>query len=315
MQHLVTANVFEGVSYSGIVMLAESLRRVSEPLLSHIYQIYREEEVGFETHLDFCRRLNVISVTDDIVTIKSELFFNNVKQKLDATWLLRFLLEGSSVYAQELEEFWIRYIDKVSLEFNQRKYLVNKTAHTRDFLIQIGVFLDLEGDGDYRLTDASKHLFLSRSFKNSKVFSPKALSDKIEDKGRVGAEAEVHALDYEKARLGRKFVEHVEHVSLNDVSCGYDIKSLTLMNDTRLPRFIEVKAVPPSTKRFYLSAGETQTARYYGELYYLYLFPVINGKINIDDLLIFQDPYRKFFNAEEKQWLVEPDGYCIKQDL
>ena len=77
MQHLVTANVFEGVSYSGIVMLAESLRRVSEPLLSHIYQIYREEEVGFETHLDFCRRLNVISVTDDIVTIKSELFFNN----------------------------------------------------------------------------------------------------------------------------------------------------------------------------------------------------------------------------------------------
>ena len=65
------------------------------------------------------------------------------------------------------------------------------------------------------------------------------------------------------------------HIALTDVSAGYDIQSIKLINDKIEKVFIEVKAVSLSDYKFYLSTLEYETARQYKEKYYIYLLQLI----------------------------------------
>jgi hypothetical protein len=83
---------------------------------------------------------------------------------------------------------------------------------------------------------------------------------KQERNSEVGQLGEAFALEYERWRLSKypELVKNIVHVSLDDDTLGYDIKSFE--TDGR-PRYVEVKATEgPLATRFFISANEIACA-------------------------------------------------------
>jgi hypothetical protein len=69
-------------------------------------------------------------------------------------------------------------------------------------------------------------------------------------------------------------------------------------------RYIEVKAVPRQSLRFYWTRNEVEFAAIVGPLYYLYLVPVEAGGIpDLDALTILSDPCSTVLDGDD--WVTE----------
>ena len=78
-------------------------------------------------------------------------------------------------------------------------------------------------------------------------------------------------------------------------------------------RYIEVKAVPSLNSRFYWSRNEVEQSKKLNDYYYLYLLPIsVNVGINIEKLIIIQNPYVEIFNGN--QWDSEAEVYKITKN-
>ncbi len=92
---------------------------------------------------------------------------------------------------------------------------------------------------------------------------------------------------------------HHRVIATHDTTAGagYDIKSFTEESvENHVPRYIEVKAVPPSSMKFYWSANERKMAKLLKEFYFLYLLPVLSrGTFDLDGLQIIQDPFLQVY--------------------
>ena len=134
--------------------------------------------------------------------------------------------------------------------------------------------------------------------------SPEKLKRIIEERERIGKYAELEIVEYEKSRLSfrKELLSRIEHVSLEDTTTGYDIKSFTVDGNVVSERFIEVKAISAIEKRFYLSRNEVEKSKQYRKNYYLYLLPVLGkNKFDLNNLLIIQDPSYVVFNSNKWQ--------------
>ncbi len=92
---------------------------------------------------------------------------------------------------------------------------------------------------------------------------------KAEDDAAVGAAGEKFALAYERWRLREHahLLEKIEHVSLEDDTLGYDIRSF---ETDGAERFVEVKATLGTlTSRFFITANELDCAEKKGKSYVL----------------------------------------------
>jgi hypothetical protein len=88
---------------------------------------------------------------------------------------------------------------------------------------------------------------------------------------------------------------------------GYDIESLTVVGGMPSPRFIEVKAVPAESFRFFWSREERNTAHLLGRSYFLYLVPVYAlRRIDISGLRIVEDAYTNVYE-NGTEWNIESD--------
>lgn len=130
--------------------------------------------------------------------------------------------------------------------------------------------------------------------------SPELLKKKLHKQELRGQKAEEIAINYEKTQaekiLGYIPKNVIKHVSLINVSAGYDIVSFNkelAYNGTIRKIFIEVKAVDENDFRFYFSNNEIQTAKKYGESYYLYLVKIPEGEeINEEKSIVkISNPY------------------------
>ena len=133
----------------------------------------------------------------------------------------------------------------------------------------------------------------------------------------MGTAAEELILEYERERVGKDHEMEVHHIAIVDAAAGFDIKSVTLeQSRIQTPRYIEVKAVPRISLRFYWTRNEVLTARRLGEWYYLYLLPVgRQGKFITNELIIIKNPAVEVL-AEPDKWLVEPEVLqCSKRPV
>ena len=103
----------------------------------------------------------------------------------------------------------------------------------------------------------------------------------------------------------------IVHISLEDTSAGYDIKSFTIEDDNSVnERFIEVKAISTIEKKFFMSRNEVNKSKLYRQHYYLYLLPVLDKyKFDLKNLLIIQDPSSVIFSTN--QWQVTCEQFEI----
>jgi hypothetical protein len=143
--------------------------------------------------------------------------------------------------------------------------------------------------------------------------SPAKLKSDLEAKGTIGMNAELAVVEYEKKRVGSEYASLIDHVSSRDASAGYDIESVTVATSSYMPRYIEVKAVPSTTYRFYWSENEIAMSHVLRDLYYLYLLPISpSGKFELSQLMIICDPPESIL-LPESEWSIE--AYTIRCEL
>jgi len=207
-----------------------------------------------------------------------------------------------------LEKFFASE-DKIVFEPETPENL--RFSNLRNLLIELE-FVSYNPDQKfYEISE--KYLPLFRDLVIEHKISPAKLKRIIEEQERIGKYAEFEIVAYEKSRLSSRvdLLSEIQHISLDDTTAGYDIKSFTIeMDENVTERLIEVKAISTNAKKFHMSRNEVEKSKIYRENYYLYLLPVIGkNKFDLNNLIIIQDPSSKLFNSA--QWQVSCEKFVI----
>jgi len=188
---------------------------------------------------------------------------------------------------------------------------ITEDVAVRDFLMDLGVVTFSRPEGEYVLGPQFSHLFV-KAKRGDNALRPSTLERLLEEQEGLGASAERAVLNYEKRRVGEKYSGHVKHVAVEDVSAGYDIESVTTDKLEIVPRFVEVKAVSPTTYQFFWTANEIAMSRELRTLYFLYLVPIgPNDQLQMSHLRVIRDPFNHVFSPDSG-WKSEATTFCCE---
>ena len=135
------------------------------------------------------------------------------------------------------------------------------------------------------------------------------LKAKLTAQERLGREAEIYVLGYEKQRLeGHPFISKIRRIADDNVGAGYDIISFTGMSSIVPNRFIEVKSYNDDVV-FYWSKNEASVAKELGSNYFLYL--IDRQKMHLDSYvpMMIKNPYKRIF--EDGLWKTNPENWKV----
>lgn len=203
-----------------------------------------------------------------------------------ADYLLRFSLGGSN----------LSYRPALSERLQQ--------SPLRNFLIDIRAVSYRADDDTYLLEESAADLYVWAV--NYRRSASKGMFQAVaKRKEQLGFAAEIAILEYERGRVGARWAHKVEHVSAGSPFACYDVKSVTMRSGDAIPRYIEVKAVPPDSYQFYWTRSEVEAAQVLKAKYFLYLLPVsTSGDFDLTRILIVEDPYISVRQNSEA-WQIE----------
>ena len=291
--------LFENVNFLSIKNLFDLASNNPENLTA-IKINYSRNNKYLQENLNFLIMTNIFEINNNSLKISKnsgkdfkEIIISSIIDSPDyaasvKNYLSNFQKDAQGTYAFEPDSFY-------NIE----------SSDLRNFLITAGFVKNL--DSKYILLDES----ILAKFK-SRTFSPEQLKQKLLEKELLGFAAEKIIITYETNRI-KEFGNNLklDHVSLRDVSAGYDIQSY----EGNAQIFIEVKAVSISNYKFHLSTSEYQTAMNFKENYYVYLLPVDYSKpdrFDIDKLLRINHLEKNIFQ-KKSSWSIINDGYIISK--
>ena len=309
-------------SLGQLVALAEIVRSTSPEQRKEAYleRRYSNAETNFQLSLSYLRLLGFISIQSGIIRTKGA--FDSLIQGAESINLPAFrqlvineLLSKSEVLG--LDDFYCLFekADRdmvLNLSFVERL----KYSEPRNLLLELGVIRHIADKDLYKVesafiphfTNANKHALRRRRMGEEQFLK------RLEDQKRLGSEAEMLILQYEKERLAQhpRLICDIEHTAKEDVGAGYDILSWETNGAER--RYIEVKATPLDNYRFYWSDNEIRAAMTYGDRYFLYLLPVSNNQLDLNNLQTIQSPYNAVFLCPTL-WTKTAKTYKIEKRL
>jgi hypothetical protein len=173
----------------------------------------------------------------------------------------------------------------------------------RNLLMELGVVSYRAADDHYLVEDLGIDL-LVWSYAELSI-SKRQFQMKSTRNEEIGHAAELTVFAYERTRVGPTWESQIEHTSATRPFACYDIKSISVLDQSVVSRYIEVKAVPRSSYQFYWTASEVEAARILGSSYFLYLLPFgANGSFDLGDLLIVADPIQTVYE-NQASWDIE----------
>jgi uncharacterized protein DUF3883 len=182
----------------------------------------------------------------------------------------------------------------------------------RNFMMDLRLVAYRAGDDSYQLEDRGIELYVWAKA-TARPGSREQHEKCARRREKLGFDAELAALEFERRRVGTENAFQVEHISATNPFASYDIKSRTLDGDQVITRYIEVKACPAHSCQFYWTASELDVARLLGSRYFLYLLPVAAGSgFDLDRMLIVQDPISSVHENRD-EWLVEENVIVCKR--
>ena len=297
-------DLFENIEYQNLENLFNICKKDSN-FIDGVRIEYLKKNQFFLESLNFLIDINLINITKNSVSILS-------KPNIDFSSCLFTNLSKNTEYALFLKNYLSNFINQnSSFSFKPNPLYNNLTSDLRNFLISSNK-ITYENE-EYSIIDNE----LLDLFKN-KEFSPEQLQKILENKNKIGLEAEELVVKYETGKI-KNFNRNLEidHVALRDVSAGYDIKSYEIDGANIKEIFIEVKAVSVSNYKFHLSMQENQTANKFLDRYYLYLLPVDHSnpeKFDYNKLLRINN-LNKSILQNKKDWIIEEDGFVISKKL
>lgn len=225
---------------------------------------------------------------------------------LDEGVLIKYILEFTvkhHIISQQL----------FSYDYESDAFLFNSEKFGTDFAVFRNILIDLQFLVPHFSTrfkvNPLHEVNLETFFTGkNKSLTPDGLSKILKRKAEAGLIAEEFALEYEKKRIASyKLRNLIKHISLIDVTAGYDILSFNDDKSSQYNRFIEVKGYRDNPT-FYWSKNEIQKAEKYLKNYFLYLVDL--GKIGDSEYvpIIIQNPIRIL---ESNDWDKEVESYRI----
>jgi len=281
-----------------------------------IEQRFNAESLYFDETLIFFVELGLVSNTGQNI-LPNEDFKKILAQTAGdiKDFLISQLLKNRGFLSKYIADFLNRFeLHNNAYEFTPNTEQRLKYSGVRNFLISLGIISSITPSGGYIASDKISAYFLDRK----KILPYTKFEAQLQANDELGLKAELLILEEEK----RKFKGHpellneIQHISLWDVSAGYDIKSFE-----RLPeegrwqqKYIEVKAVSKDDLGFYWSRNEMDKARQLGDKYYLYLLPVKDSSsFNISELQQIKNPYKAVFqNGDDWYQEAEVIYFCRK---
>ena len=301
----VMTNAFHNLRLSGIDLLIEILTSSQVSNVRHLERVYSEGAEGFEEAVAFLSRIRIVKKSDGKLRIRPNLQFDETSSRAK---MLELLMRSRNRYRSEVLRFLRKFqvVETDVVYFSSAEGRSSESA-VRNFLIEMGIVKHVIGEARYVLEPEYVVLYAGARDK-AKQFPPRALTNRLVAKSDLGLSAELEILSYEKNRLGKSFASKIRHVSQQNTAAGFDIRSVTLQPDGEiLPRFIEVKAVPGRSYRFYWSRNEVDVACALAHWYHLYLLPVDkNGRFDLDRLKIISNPYNDLVE-DGTGWICETD--------
>ena len=289
--------LFQNIDYKNIINLYTITQEYSGNL-ELIKKIYSRNNKHINENLNFLINIKFFKINKNHI---------NILEKINKELILSLIFNQPN-YAICIKNYLLNFQEDFNGNyiFKPDGYYNKLTSHLRNFLITTEYIKNI--NSSYIILDKS----LLIKFK-SKEFSPQQLEKILADQQLLGLAAEKIIVNYEEIRV-KNFGNNlkIEHVSLRDVSAGYDIQSY----EGKDKIFIEVKAVSLSNYKFHLSVLEYQTAINLKEKYYIYLLPVDHSKpdnFDIDSLLRINDLNKNIFN-NKASWKMENDGYIVTKN-
>jgi hypothetical protein len=305
-------NSFESIDLKNVLILISVLVDIDLKMKSVIRQRFNQQATNFDETVSFLQTLGSIETSEDEIRLTDdfEKLIKNSDNETLRNHILDLVLKINNPYQAEM----LKYLSKFqhtsgSIDYKPTDIKRSEFSDARNFLIELEVVkYDYESD-KYIVLPEHIHLF-ALAIEKSSTYSPAKLKRKLIQKDEIGKAAELAIMKYEKNRVGKKYQKLVEHISEKNAAAGYDIKSVTVDGDNTERRYIEVKAVPADSYKFYWSQNELRVAELLNTNYYLYLLPVLSKMdFAIDKLKIISNPIPEIFENPDA-WNVESDVVC-----
>lgn len=297
---------FDRVNVKSIYQLLTVVGKSSDTLVPRVESAYLEHAREFDSVLRFAKDIGWIADRNkrlELTESGSNAWRNSTEDSM-RTALLDAITNRSSPYRKQVAAYLGRYsLGGADVTYRPSVEERLRDSAVRDFLMDLRVVEHRRADDCYVLLQGREDIF-AWALSARKPVSHTQISRLQERQESLGRAAELAALSYEQSRLGKEWWPHIEHVSEDAPYSPYDIKSITIAGGRRWARFIEVKAVPDDTFRFYWSKAELEVAQLLAERYFVYLIPAFNGTFDLGKMLIVQDPYRTIYR-NEADWTTE----------
>ena len=301
------------ISFKSILVLFDLLKNINQKDVQYLKQLYSKNAEDFESCLALFSSLNLIKIDFgqiELVPSLKKFILRQPPENEIKEFIINKLLNKTNSYIWE-------YLRKFSLSEDKIVFqpIVSENlrfSNLRNLLIELDFVSYNQAERFYEISDKYLSFFYDLVI-NDKI-SPEKLKQIIKQREEIGKYAELEAVAYEKTRLSfnKDLSSKIEHISLEDTSAGYDIKSFTVEDNVVSERFIEVKAISTIEKKFFMSRNEVEKSERYGNNYYLYLLPVLGkNKFDLNNLEIIQDPSKRVFNNQN--WEIVSEQFLIKR--
>lgn len=300
---------FDGLRHHQVAVLLQVLAESELAAEKHLERRFLERAPRFKETLAFLTGIGAIQNVDGMLSTTSAFETVQLQDPIETQGaVLSLLLHQDSAYRREM----LDYIQRFGVVDGTAVYAPSVEARSaesavRNYLMDLGI-VSFDGAKEHYVLRREHSCLYALARRSHRMVSPAQLSDQIRAREDIGLRAEKQVLCHERQRVGERFKDQVDHVAVRDVTAGYDILSVTVCEDGDVvPRYIEVKAVPPEDYRFYWSANEMDMAQMFGAWYYLYLVPVsTGGGFNIGSLRMLSDPHKAVLGPGS-EWIVEKD--------
>lgn len=303
---------FDKIKLSQLYILCNTLADAEVRNVSIIKRKYLEKGLSFDETLSLLEDLKLVRINSGEL-IPSNSLLNTHNSLVDFKKLfLSVLFSANGLVSEELRNFLLNFQTKNDkIVFYATEIQKIKFSDIRNLLLELE-FISVNSDkATYIVNPNFVDLFLMQF--SRQILSPESLKKKQAENESIGLSAEKAVIDFEIKRLSAISVlqNEIEHTSLHNVLAGYDIKSFEDYldrNSKRIDRFIEVKAVSIDDYKFYWSRTEIETAKVFGDMYYLYLLPVTSNKnFDFEKLIIIRNPFKNVF-SNEHEWKKEEES-------
>lgn len=308
-------NVFSGLRLQQIQVLLQTLDDAKHKTAEYIKRRFLEQAENFEATVDFLTELHAIKIEGEEIIVSEQLANIATTKDLDnlAMLLMDLMVRHRNRYS--LEAFNYLSLFNANSDgtevYKPSDFERSVNSGVRNFLMDINIVSFDESIDSYMINPGHSTIFAAALCGPLNEISPERLKELKRKQEEIGFAAELEVVKFEQKRIGFKYASEVEHIAQINASAGYDVRSVTIQdNGNIIPRYIEVKAVPRSSYRFYWTENEQQVAETFSSWYYLYLLPVgEGGNLLTENLLMLENPYFTVLNSPNK-WAIEHNVTC-----